>query len=368
MARRKNTKIIDPRWFMSEKAEVIQESLEEQDNSIAKLRQFSPEELKRATAAFAQWNKKYPYFSTSQRASGDDTLVDANTVGYDEVSNIKKDLYTALKNAGFEGQDFRNVFEDSAFYKWLEDNQNDIAQAAGAGWLNTWIPLFHVMHYWPETIDLLTARALQNDRRAAKNAAQIKKNQADAQKALKDADAAIAADKEQKNSEANRAIQRLAIGTKYGSDSSKTGYRSRDGGLAISRPTSLEESKQGMKPIFENWRKHVNETTHRDEIDEVFSGGDYSDADSTARAMGRSDSQASTSSGVRVPEKYQALADKLIEQRRDPRKVEQAINACSEESLQGEAGAFVKCMYRKDVSSIYAMQDLGMIPQQVGRE
>lgn len=111
----------------------------------------------------------------------------------------------------------------------------------------------------------------------------------------------------------------------------------------------------------------MNETTNRDEIEEGFTSDDRSDALSTARAMGRDDAPTSTSSGARVPEKYQALADKLIQQGSDARKVEQSINACSEESLQGESGAFAKCMYRKDTSSIYAMQDLGMIPQQKGR-
>jgi len=113
-------------------------------------------------------------------------------------------------------------------------------------------------------------------------------------------------------------------------------------------------------------RYFLNETTHRDEIEEGFSGGDYSGADSTARAMGRDDAPISTSSGARVPEAYQALADKLIQQGNDARKVEKSINACSEESLQGGRDAFVKCMYRKNTSSIYAMQDLGMIPQQKG--
>ena len=115
-------------------------------------------------------------------------------------------------------------------------------------------------------------------------------------------------------------------------------------------------------------RYFLSETTNRDELEEGFSGGDYSDADSTARAMGRSDSQASTSSGARVPEKYQALADKLIQQGGDARKVEQTISACQEEGLRGEKLAFEKCMVRKDTSSRYAMMDLGMIPQQVGRE
>ena len=115
-------------------------------------------------------------------------------------------------------------------------------------------------------------------------------------------------------------------------------------------------------------RYFLNETAYRDEIEEGFSGGDYSSADSTARARGRSDTSSSTSSGARVPEQYQALADKLIEKGAEARKVEQAINACSEEALRGESGAFVKCMYRKDTSSIYIMQDLGMVPQQVGRE
>ena len=113
-------------------------------------------------------------------------------------------------------------------------------------------------------------------------------------------------------------------------------------------------------------RYFLNETTNRDEIEEGFTSDDRSGALSTARAMGRDDAPTSTSSGARVPEKYQALADKLIQQGSDARKVEQSINACSEESLQGESGAFAKCMYRKDTSSIYAMQDLGMIPQQKG--
>ncbi len=124
---------------------------------------------------------------------------------------------------------------------------------------------------------------------------------------------------------------------------------------------AIRKNKKRIDP-----RYFLNETTYRDELEEGFSGGDYSGADSTARAMGRSDEPTSTSSGARVPEKYQALADKLIQQGSDARKVEQAINACSEESLQGESGAFAKCMYRKDTSSIYAMQDLGMIPQQKG--
>ena len=127
--------------------------------------------------------------------------------------------------------------------------------------------------------------------------------------------------------------------------------------------------RKNTKRIDPRW--FLDETTHRDEIEEGFtqssSGGDYSDADSTARAMGRSDAPTSTSSGARVPEAYQALADKLIQQGNDARKVEQAINACSEEALRGASGQFVKCMYRKDTSSIYAMQDLGMIPQQKGR-
>lgn len=123
--------------------------------------------------------------------------------------------------------------------------------------------------------------------------------------------------------------------------------------------------RKNTKRIDPRW--FLDETTHRDELEEGFSGGDYSDADSTARAMGRSDTPTSTSSGARVPEAYQALADKLIQQGNDARKVEQAINACSEEALRGASGQFVKCMYRKDTSSIYAMQDLGMIPQQKGR-
>ena len=115
-------------------------------------------------------------------------------------------------------------------------------------------------------------------------------------------------------------------------------------------------------------RYFLSETTNRDELEEGFSGGDYSDADSTARAMGRSDAPTSTSSGARVPEQYQALADKLIEKGAKASKVEQAINACSEEGLRGEKLAFEKCMIRKNTSSRYAMMDLGMIPQQVGRE
>ena len=125
---------------------------------------------------------------------------------------------------------------------------------------------------------------------------------------------------------------------------------------------AIRKNKKRIDP-----RYFLDETTNRDEIEEGFSGGDYSDADSTARAMGRDDVPRSTSSGARVPEKYQALADKLIEQGNNVRKVEQTINACAEEALRGARGQFVKCMYRKDTSSIYAMQDLGMIPQQKGR-
>ena len=120
----------------------------------------------------------------------------------------------------------------------------------------------------------------------------------------------------------------------------------------------MKISKSQLKQII----KEELETV----MDEQFTSDDRSGALSTARAMGRDDAPTSTSSGARVPEKYQALADKLIQQGSDARKVEQSINACSEESLQGESGAFAKCMYRKDTSSIYAMQDLGMIPQQKG--
>jgi hypothetical protein len=124
---------------------------------------------------------------------------------------------------------------------------------------------------------------------------------------------------------------------------------------------AIRKNKKRIDP-----RYFMDEKTET--INEGFSGGDYSDADSTARAMGRSDSQTSTSSGARVSEKYQALADKLIQQGGDARKVEQVINACQEEGLKGEKFAFEKCMIRKDTSSRYAMMDLGMIPQQVGRE
>ena len=124
---------------------------------------------------------------------------------------------------------------------------------------------------------------------------------------------------------------------------------------------AIRKNKKRIDP-----RYFLNETTHRDEIEEGFTTNMPDNVPTTAQVMGRDDAPTSTSSGARVPEKYQALADKLIQQGNDARKVEQTINACAEEALRGARGQFVKCMYRKDTSSIYAMQDLGMIPQQKG--
>ena len=85
----------------------------------------------------------------------------------------------------------------------------------------------------------------------------------------------------------------------------------------------------------------------------------------TADVMGR---MTPDSSGV--PEKYQELYSVMTSApfNMDPKKSQQQIKACSDEALRGDLKAdFVKCMYRKNTSNAYAMQDAGLVPQQKGR-
>ena len=130
----------------------------------------------------------------------------------------------------------------------------------------------------------------------------------------------------------------------------------------------IRKNKKRIDP-----RYFLNETTNRDEIEEGFtggswSGGDRSDADSTARAMGREDPPGPTSAKVQFS-KYQELADILTgpPYNVDPRKVQEDVNACGEEGMRGEKFAFQKCMLMKNTNYRYAMMDVGLVPQQKGR-
>ena len=126
--------------------------------------------------------------------------------------------------------------------------------------------------------------------------------------------------------------------------------------------------RKNTKRIDPRW--FLDETTHRDELDEQM-GGSFTtnmpkDIPSTADVMRRM-----TPDPGGVPEKYEELYKTLTSApyNKDPKETQQKIKACSDEALRGDLsdGDFVKCMYRKDTSSIYAMQDLGMVPQQKGR-
>jgi len=115
-------------------------------------------------------------------------------------------------------------------------------------------------------------------------------------------------------------------------------------------------------------RYFLDETAHRDELEEQgsFTTNMPKDIPSTADVMRRM-----TPDPGGVPEKYEELYKTLTSApyNKDPKETQQKIKACSDEALRGDLsdGDFVKCMYRKDTSSIYAMQDLGMVPQQKGR-
>ena len=130
---------------------------------------------------------------------------------------------------------------------------------------------------------------------------------------------------------------------------------------------AIRKNKKRIDP-----RYFLDETTHRDEIEEgTFTGGTFSPgfdhADSTARVMGREEPSGPTSAKVQYSG-YQELADILTTTyKEDPRKVQDDINTCAEEGLRGGSGAFVKCMYRKNTGYLNAMQDAGLIPQQKGR-
>mgnify|MGYP003664711024 FL=1 len=125
---------------------------------------------------------------------------------------------------------------------------------------------------------------------------------------------------------------------------------------------AIRKNKKRIDP-----RYFLNETTYRDELEEQgsFTTNMPDNVPSTADVMG---SMTPGSGGV--PEKYQKLYGVMTSApfNMDPKKSQQQIKACSDEALRGDLEAdFVKCMYRKNTSNAYAMQDAGLIPQQKGR-